>query len=248
MDFFCEQIPSYLRKLFCILLIASCCNAFGEESDVEAENSTVNDSYIPLGFTFHASYVSPKTAEVSLFDIRPFADGDAFHITEWLSLYFGFDPVHVSIGPSGISDETLLSIGAYVVAMPIFLLFEDSVAPDTIHREDGTSAKDVLAMIFLGIPLYLWCGNLYIPLVPKAWLGLTDQSHLLTYVLTEKGFYRRSFTYVNDVGLRFSPIRYGNGGYHVYLEGGVRFEKNFADDFKTRYYFQLGFSSTRGAK
>ena len=220
-----------MRKVFAVLLVlVLCCNGMGEE--------WVKESYMPNGISFHASYVYPTTAEISLFDIRSGAEGDAFHIGNLFDVYFGFDPLHISIDPDKVSDEALFSLGgALVMGLIVGVLDEHAPSNETL---------EVLGYILLGVPLYVWCGNLYIPLVPKSWLGLTDQSHIITHVIYERGFHLRSFTYVNDIGLRWSPIRResSNSTSYGYFEAGVRLEKNFADDFKCKFFFQIGFAGT----
>lgn len=204
------------KNVFCIVVILLCCRVLASD--------TKNNSYMPGAFTFHASYVTLTTAEFSVFDIRPNNDGDAIHVADWLKIYVGYDPFHISIGEYGISDESLLSIGG-IFLWGMLNMLDDSFA------------------YILLLPSYAWCGNLYIPLVERSWLGLTDQSHFLTYVIYNKGFYKRSFSYVNDLGLRFSPIL-GKDGSHLYLESGVRFEKNFAHDAKARLYLQIGYGAS----
>ena len=215
-----------MKKILAVLLVlVLCCNGMGEEP--------VKESYLPYGMTFHASYVYPTTAEVSLFDIRSGTEADAFHIGNLFDVYFGFDPLHVSIDPNKVSDEALFSLGGALVMGLIVGAF-DGYSP-------SNEVLEVLGYILLGVPVYAWCGNLYIPLVPKSWLGLTDQSHIITHVIYERGFHLRSFTYVNDIGLRWSPMR---TVYFDYFEAGVRLEKNFADDFKCKFFFQIGGAGT----
>jgi hypothetical protein len=57
----------------------------------------------------------------------------------------------------------------------------------------------------------------------------------------QEGFHARSFIYTNDLSLRFSarPSRSGH-----FLDAGIRFEKNFAKNFKYRLFIQLGVFGT----
>ena len=246
-----KNIPSFLRNVLCVFLVVFCAPLRAETEDpkietyVNIEEAKTTDSYMPEGFLIHSSYVSISTVEFSLLDMHS-TNGDEFRITEWIKIYFGFDPLHISIDldHSKASDEAIFSLGGGIVIGIIAGLVEVSGLTQKLSSFGDSSFGKVLAYIFLGVPLYVWCGNLYIPLVSKSWLGLTDQSHILTHVFAENGFHLRSFTYVNDVGLCFSPYRSNNGNTHGYIETGVRFEKNFADKFKTKFFLQLGFSST----
>ena len=174
--------------------------------------------------------------------------GFLFPLSRSWPVSVGFEPFHLQIGAKDfqvVSDETVWIAAAGLILGSMGPLFsgEASKAPaeEAPKKESkGSVAKTILAITAL-VPLYAICGSLYIPVVPGSWLGISDRSRLNTQLISE-GFHKRSFTYINDVGLRLSPLASTDGVLHAFVDGGIRFEKNFDADLKYRYFAQLGAS------
>ncbi|MCF0223258.1 MAG: hypothetical protein HUK20_03235 [Fibrobacter sp.] len=170
--------------------------------------------------------------------------GVSFLFTQSWPVAIGFEPFHLQIGAKDfqvVSDETLwLAVAGLVFGAMGPLFAGDSSKEPVNHGEESRSvAKTVLGLAAL-VPMYAYCGSLYVPFTPGTWLGIIDRSRFVTQLISE-GFHKRSFTYMNDLGLRLSPFAHANV-LGVDLEGGMRFEKNFAKELKYRYYMQLGIS------
>ena len=241
-----------MKEFLCALLLAFCCNAFATESGGDASGTyddqawrnskkyktwkkySERDVHAPKALEFRVAGMYPTAFDASVFAFRGV---DLVEINDRWRFYVGYDPFHVTYNEKGFSDESLMLVGAALAISPFSLIY--SAITSSGSRDPAEEMNDyykeasIPKIIFFYIPAYIWCGNLYFPLVEGSWLGLNDQSHVVTHIIEEGGFYLRSFTYTNDVSLRFSKSGY-------FVDAGVRLEKNFADDFKARIILQIG--------
>lgn len=217
--------------MICVVVLCMFSNVMAQEKKGLSEEEQLdrmlehhNERHMPGGLGISAGYATPDVLDFSIFS---FYGAFPINITDGYRIHIGYDPLHLRVDDIGASDDALF-------AASIWFLFNgiDAIANKITGSESEGPGILVLA------PLFIWCGNVYIPLVPGSWLGINDQNHFTTHVIQE-GFHTRSFTYTNDLSLRFSmkPSR-GTTGY--FLDTGIRFEKNFAEDFKYRFFVQLG--------
>lgn len=199
--------------------------------------------YYPGGFYVRSSYAPSDGVDLGI--------GFLFALSKSWPVSIGFEPFHLQILAEDfqeVSDETLWIAAAGAIIGGLGPLFVGGSSEK--KSGDSTSVKpkkksmglvgNILAAVAL-VPVYAICGVLYIPVVPGSWLGISDRSRLNTQIISE-GFHKRSFTYMNDLGLRLSPLASTDGIAHGYLDGGIRFEKNFDADLKFKYFVQLGAS------
>ncbi|WP_139255949.1 hypothetical protein [Fibrobacter sp. UWB12] len=221
---FLLRIAGIIVLCFCNNVMAQEINASKEEEQLDKMLEHHNERYMPRALGFSAGYATPNVFDFSIFT---FLDVLPINITDGYSIHVGYEPLHLRVDDFGASDDALFAAGGWFLFNGI----------DAVARKITGSESDGPGFLVLA-PLFIWCGMVYIPLVPGSWLGINDQNHFTTHVIQE-GFHARSFTYTNDLSLRFSmkPSR-GTTGY--FLDTGIRFEKNFAEDFKYRFFVQLG--------
>lgn len=195
--------------------------------------------YLPAGLFVRSSYGPSNGVD--------FGIGFMFPLSRSWPVSVGFEPFHLQIAADNfqvVSDETIWIAAAGAIMGGLGPIFRGpDFHKDSVKTSEKTSmgpVGSVLAAIAL-VPVYALCGSLYIPVVPGSWLGILDRSRLNTQIISE-GFHKRSFTYMNDVGLRLSPLASSDGVVHGFADGGIRFEKNFAADMKYHYFAQLGIS------
>ena len=212
-----------------IIVLCICSNVMAQEKKGLSKEEQLdrmlqhhNERYMPGGLGFSAGYATPDVLDFSIFS---FYGAFPINITDGYRIHVGYDPLHLRVDDIGASDDALFAVSTWFLFNGI-----DDIANKITGSESEGPGILVLA------PLFIWCGNVYIPLVPGSWLGINDQNHFTTHVIQE-GFHTRSFTYTNDLSLRFS-IQPSRTGY--FLDTGIRFEKNFAEDFKYRFFVQLG--------
>jgi hypothetical protein len=193
-----------------------------EEEQLDRMLERYNERYMPKLLGFSAGYATPNVFDFSIFSIL---GAFPINITDGYRIHVGYDPLHLRVDDIGASDDALFAVSTWYLFNGI-----DDIANKITGSESEGPGILVLATLFI------WCGNVYIPLVPGSWLGINDQNHFTTHVIQE-GFHTRSFTYTNDLSLRFSAKPSSSG---FFLDTGIRFEKNFAEDFKYRFFVQLG--------
>jgi hypothetical protein len=193
-----------------------------EEEQLDRMLERYNERYMPKLLGFSAGYATPNVFDFSIFSIL---GAFPINITDGYRIHVGYDPLHLRVDDIGASDDALFAVSTWFLFNGI-----DDIANKITGSESEGPGILVLATLFI------WCGNVYIPLVPGSWLGINDQNHFTTHVIQE-GFHTRSFTYTNDLSLRFSAKPSSSG---FFLDTGIRFEKNFAEDFKYRFFVQLG--------
>lgn len=201
--------------------------------------------FYPGGLYLRSSYAPSNGVDIGV--------GFLFPLSQSWPVSLGFEPFHLQIAAEDfqvVSDETVWIAAAGLVLGAMGPLFKgddsaknvkDSTATADPKQEPESSVAGSILAVAVMIPVYAICGYLYIPVVPGSWLGIVDRSRLNTQLISE-GFHKRSFTYINDVGLRLSPLASASGIVHGYLDGGIRFEKNFDADLKYKYFAQLGVS------
>ncbi|MBR4681627.1 MAG: hypothetical protein IKP03_11095 [Fibrobacter sp.] len=226
-----KQTQRFLLRIAGIIVLCICSNVMAQEKKGLSEEEQLdrmlehhNERYMPRALGFSAGYATPDVFDFSIFT---FLDVFPINITDGYRIHVGYDPLHLRVDDFGASDDALFAAGGWFLFNGI----------DAVARKITGSESDGPGILVLA-PLFIWCGNVYIPLVPGSWLGINDQNHFTTHVIQE-GFHTHSFIYTNDLSLRFSmkPSR-GTTGY--FLDTGIRFEKNFAEDFKYRFFVQLG--------
>ncbi|OWV10586.1 hypothetical protein [Fibrobacter sp. UWB5] len=226
-----KHTQRFLLRIVCIVILCFCSNVMAQEINASKEEEQLdkmlehhNERYMPRALGFSAGYVTPDVFDFSIFT---FLDVLPINITDGYSIHVGYEPLHLRVDDFGASDDALFAAGGWFLFNGI----------DAVARKITGSESDGPGILVLA-PLFIWCGMVYIPLVPGSWLGINDQNHFTTHVIQE-GFHTHSFIYTNDLSLRFSmkPSR-GTTGY--FLDTGIRFEKNFAEDFKYRFFVQLG--------
>ena len=227
MTLFHRHSQGFLLRIACIIVLCLCSNVMAQLSEEEQLDRMLehyNEEYMPRALGFSAGYATPDVLDFSIFSIL---GAFPINITDGYRIHVGYDPLHLRVDDIGASDDALFAVSTWFLFNGI-----DDIANKITGSESEGPGILVLA------PLFVWCGNIYAPLVPGSWLGINDQNHFTTHVIQE-GFHARSFTYTNDLSLRFSmkPSR-GTTGY--FLDTGIRFEKNFAEDFKYRFFVQLG--------
>ena len=228
--YFCPCRLPLIVALFCLCgnVLAQENKKLTEEEKLDKMYATYNNRYMPGGFGFSAGYAMPGEFDFSIFS---FLGVFPINITDGYRFHIGFDPLHLRVDDIGVSDDALFAAGGWFLFNGI----------ETILRKimGSTGSSSGPGMLVL-VPLFVWCGNVYAPLVPGSWLGINDQNHFTTHVIQE-GFHARSFIYTNDLSLRFSakPSRST-----FFFDAGVRFEKNFAEDFKCKLFLQLGVAGT----
>ena len=215
--------------MICVVVLCMFSNVMAQEINASKEEEQLdkmlehhNERYMPRALGFSAGYATPNVFDFSIFSIL---GAFPINITDGYRIHVGYDPLHLRVDDIGASDDALFAVSTWYLFNGI-----DDIANKITGSESEGPGILVLATLFI------WCGNVYIPLVPGSWLGINDQNHFTTHVIQE-GFHTRSFTYTNDLSLRFS-IQPSRTGY--FLDTGIRFEKNFAEDFKYRFFVQLG--------
>lgn len=219
----------FLLRIACIIVLCICSNVMAQEKKGLSEEEQLdrmleryNERYMPKLLGFSAGYATPNVFDFSIFSIL---GAFPINITDGYRIHVGYDPLHLRVDDIGASDDALFAVSTWFLFNGI-----DDIANKITGSESEGPGILVLATLFI------WCGNVYIPLVPGSWLGINDQNHFTTHVIQE-GFHTRSFTYTNDLSLRFSAKPSSSG---FFLDTGIRFEKNFAEDFKYRFFVQLG--------
>ena len=235
-----KHSQGFLLRIACIIVLCLCSNVMAQEKKGLSEEEQLdrvlerhNERYMPRALGFSTGYATPEGFDYSIFtfvfDFSIFSILGAFpiNITDGYRIHVGYDPLHLRVDDIGASDDALFAVSTWFLFNGI-----DDIANKITGSESEGPGILVLATLFI------WCGNIYAPLVPGSWLGINDQNHFTTHVIQE-GFHTHSFIYTNDLSLRFSmnPSR-GTTGY--FLDTGIRFEKNFAEDFKYRFFVQLG--------
>ena len=218
-----------MLRIACIIVLCICSNVMAQEKKGLSEEEQLdrmleryNERYMPKLLGFSAGYATPNVFDFSIFSIL---GAFPINITDGYRIHVGYDPLHLRVDDIGASDDALFAVSTWFLFNGI-----DDIANKITGSESEGPGILVLATLFI------WCGNVYIPLVPGSWLGINDQNHFTTHVIQE-GFHTRSFTYTNDLSLRFSAKPSSSG---FFLDTGIRFEKNFAEDFKYRFFVQLG--------
>ena len=219
----------FLLRIACIIVLCICSNVMAQEKKGLSEEEQLdrmleryNERYMPKLLGFSAGYATPNVFDFSIFSIL---GAFPINITDGYRIHVGYDTLHLRVDDIGASDDALFAVSTWFLFNGI-----DDIANKITGSESEGPGILVLATLFI------WCGNVYIPLVPGSWLGINDQNHFTTHVIQE-GFHTRSFTYTNDLSLRFSAKPSSSG---FFLDTGIRFEKNFAEDFKYRFFVQLG--------
>ena len=227
--------PCRLSLICTVFLFCLCGNVLAQENKKPTEEEkldkmyeTYNNRYMPGGLGFSVGYAMPGEIDFSIFSIL---GAFPIHIAGRYYVHIGYDPLHLRVDDIGASDDALFAAGGW------FLFNGIEAILGKIMGSTGSSAGPGILVL---APLFVWCGDVYAPLVPGSWLGINDQNHFTTHVIQE-GFHARSFIYTNDLSLRFSAEPSKST---FFFDAGVRFEKSFAEDFKCKLFLQLGIAGT----
>ena len=198
MKLFCKGLNLHWLHLI-VALFCLCDNVLAQENKKPTEEKQLdrmsarhNERYMPGPLAFSAGYATHGVYDFSIFSLLGVFP---INITDGYRFHIGYDPLHLRVDDIGVSDDALFAAGGWFLFNGIETIIEKITgSASTINGGPG---------FLVVIPLFVWCGNVYFPLVSSSWLGINDQSHFTTHVIQE-GFHARSFTYTNDLSLRFS--------------------------------------------
>ena len=145
--------------------------------------------------------------------------GTSFDFFDSYDMRVGIDFLHFQIAPSDrfqtVSDESLFKL----------------------PTRCGLDKMALYARI-IGVMGFILHGSLYFPIVPNSYFGIVNKHRLVTEIIT-KGWHKKSFTFQDDIGLRFqiNPDDFIIG---FFADGGFRFEKNFSRDLEKKWFVQAG--------
>ena len=123
-----------------------------EEEQLDRMLQHHNERYMPKALGFSAGYATPNVFDFSIFSIL-----GAFpvNIKNGYKIYIGYDPLHLRIDDIGASDDALFAAGGW-------FLFNGIEAIANKITNSGSGGPGILVLA----PLFMWCGMVYIPLVP----------------------------------------------------------------------------------
>ncbi|MCF0220880.1 MAG: hypothetical protein HUK19_01160 [Fibrobacter sp.] len=139
-----------------------------------------------------------------------------------------------------VTDETVLELVGWLYHLGIFIC--------SIGDYDANAALEL--GFYVGAVLnFVWNGYLYFPIDHEGLFGIVNKHKFVTQVIT-KGFVDEAFTFQDDLGVRFNITAvkmmqrrrpfWGDDYVHPYVDLGVRFNKNFADELKGSIFVQIG--------
>lgn len=162
--------------------------------------------------------------------------GTSFDFFDSYDMRVGIDFLHFQIAPSDrfqtVSDESLFQLPSLILALP----FAAFGGYDCSTR-CGLNKMALYARI-IGVMGFILHGSLYFPVVPNSYFGIVNKHRFVTEIIT-KGWHKKSFTFQDDIGLRFqiNPDDFIIG---FFADGGFRFEKNFSRDLEKKWFVQAG--------
>lgn len=157
-----------------------------------------------------------------------------------LGIGVGHLEVNFAEGEQVVTDETVVELVAWMYHLAMFLYNSDEHTAD-LALEVG--------FFFGAIMNFVWNGYMYFPIDHEGMFGIVNKHKFITQVIT-KGFEPEAFTFQDDLGVRFNitalkmmerrrPL-WNDKYVHPYVDLGVRFNKNFADDLKGSIFVQVG--------
>ena len=202
-------------KVFIIAILILSTSAFCEEKGF----------YISGGYSQSLKGTTP-VGDLSIgLSFKPFENYD---------IQIEIDYFHFQIAPTDrfqtVSDESLFQLPFLALALPLTMISPASESQDMNHSQIFTRFFHILGGIG-----FLLHGSLYFPVVPNNCFGVINKQRFLTEILT-KGIHKESFTFQDDIGLRLQIKPEGHYGF--FIDGGIRFEKNFSRDFEMKWFVQ----------
>ncbi|MCQ2124952.1 MAG: hypothetical protein MJZ25_12295 [Fibrobacter sp.] len=97
------------------------------------------------------------------------------------------------------------------------------------------------------VPMLLTNGSVYWPLTANGNLGIVNKNRLVTQIITE-GFHLKSFTYEDDLGVRYymdldSQATHNDSKKKItrmFFDAGIRLSKNFDSDMDFKFFLNVG--------
>ena len=206
-----------MRKFFIIALLFLTTSAFCD-----------NAFYISGGYSQTLTGTTPVgNLSIGTF-FKPFNSYD---------MEIGVDFLHFQIAPTDrfqtVSDESLIQLPSLILALPFAY---SAPSPYCMSSRCGLHviSRYMRIMEVIGFLLH---GSLYFPVVPNNYFGFINKHRFLTEIIT-KGWHKESFTFQDDIGLRL--LIKLERIYGFFIDGGIRFEKNFSRDLEKKWFVQAG--------
>ena len=211
-----------MKKILMIAILILTTSAFCDE----------NGFYISGGYSQSLTGTTP-VGDLSMgLSFKPFDNYD---------IQIGIDYLHFQIAPTDrfqtVSDESLFQLPFILLALPLTMIPSADKSQDMNHPQIITRYFYILGGIG-----FLLHGSLYFPIVPNNCFGFINKQRFITEILT-KGIHLESFTFQDDIGLRFQLKPEGHYGF--FIDGGFRFEKNFSRDFEKKWFVQVALIGER---
>ena len=204
-----------MRKFFIIALLFLTTSAFCD-----------NAFYISGGYSQTLTGTTPVgNLSIGTF-FKPFNSYD---------MEIGVDFLHFQIAPTDrfqtVSDESLIQLPSLILALP-FAAITKGACSDRCGLD--LIGQYMRIMRVIGFLLH---GSLYFPVVPNSYFGFINKHRFVTEIIT-KGWHKESFTFQDDIGLRL--LIKLERIYGFFIDGGIRFEKNFSRDLEKKWFVQAG--------
>ena len=144
-------------------------------------------------------------------------------------LQVGIDILHFQIAPTDrfqtVSDESLFQLSVIFLTLPLSVNY-------------AKNKFNEWYAYFIGGLSFLMHSSLYFPILPNDRFGVINKHRFVTEIIT-KGFHYKSFTFQDDLGIRANI--HLNVRNQIFIDGGIRFEKNFSRDLEKKWFLQVGF-------
>ena len=233
-----------MRKFVLICLLFLFTVVFGE-TDGYRVNSFYGKHNSSTADVFFIGYAQGLNGNAPTIDLNLITI--SFFPFDFYDMEIGMDFLHFQISTVGriqrVSDEALWCLISYL----------PYVVPFSIGFAGGPPILlDIVYTLFMGVN-YAWHSSLYFPVLPQRWLGIVNKHRFVTEIIT-KGWHKKSITFQDDLGLRLefilkktesacdSPQCKGVTRYDkLFIDTGVRFEKNFDRDWKSKLFLQTGY-------
>ena len=207
-----------MKKVFIIALLILTTSAFCDKSQL----------YISSGYSQTLTETTP-VGDLSI--------GISFKLFDNYDIQMGIDFLHFQIAPTDrfqtVSDESLIQLPSLILALPFAYSAPSPYCMSSRCGLHGIS-RYMRIMEVIGFLLH---GSLYFPVVPNNYFGFINKHRFLTEIIT-KGWHKESFTFQDDIGLRL--LIKLERIYGFFIDGGIRFEKNFSRDLEKKWFVQAG--------
>lgn len=218
-----------MKSFFVIALLFLTTSAFCDFRGERDYSNSGEQIYISAGYSQSLNGTTPVGNSVVGISFFPF---------ESYGMRLEIDFLHFQIAPTDrfqtVSDESLLQLTSLIWALPISLFY----------TKNGPQLESERYFYIVGGMFFLMHGALYFPVLPNDWFGFINKHRFVTETIT-KGLHCKSFTFQDDLGGRINIYMDDSkdGSSHVFVDGGIRFEKNFSRDFEKKWFLQVGYMS-----